>query len=127
MMQGSVPPAGSAGTPVVRMAGIRRRILVASAIAAGFLILAGLFFTLRHDLVNRKLNHPGGPEAEIAMVNAREALLMVSGNLNHGLRQAEKIRSVEKAFDELQHFNKFYQYQPIIINQDGNIHQSDKK
>jgi hypothetical protein len=54
----------------------------------------------------------------IAYQDVREALFMVSGNLNHGLQHAGMLVKVDDAMKQLQLFHKFYQYQPISINPD---------
>ena len=52
--------------------------------------------------------------------------MMVSANLNTGLKQVERFRIVDKAMKNMQIFNKFYQYQTIIINPDEILNQSIK-
>jgi hypothetical protein len=98
----------------------------ATSIAASFLLVIGLFFTLRHDVNNRSLQQTDRQDAALAYANASEALMMVSGNLNNGLKQMEKLQVVEKAFKDFTLFHKFYQYQTLIINPDEISNQSIK-
>ena len=111
---------------VVPLHSNRSRFLFISGIAASILLMVGLFFTFRHDVFNRSSMHPGDQDPELAYINASEALMMVSGNLNTGIRQMEKLQMVDKAMKNVQLFNKFYQYQTIIINPDEISNQSIK-
>jgi hypothetical protein len=105
---------------------VRRGFMYVSAIAASLLILSGLLFLFQGDLFRQTLSQKSSLETEIAYADASRALLMVSGNLNHGLKQAENLQLVEKAFQNMELFNKFYQYQPIIINPDEMSNRSTK-
>jgi hypothetical protein len=84
-----------------------------------------LLFTFQLDVFNR-IGHKGNPTVEIAYTDASEALLLVSGNLNHGLKHVEQLHMVDKAMKNMELFNKFYQYQPVIINPDENTSKSIK-
>jgi hypothetical protein len=117
---------GQGNIGIVRMPPTRRRLMFATGIAAGFLLLAGLFFTLRDDFNKRSLTQSDNQDPAIAYANASEALLLVSGNLNNGLRQMDKLQMVDKAMKNVQLFNKFYQYQTLIINPDEISNQSIK-
>lgn len=103
----------------------RRRMMFLSGIAAGILLLAGLLFTFRTEVFNGLSAHRQA-EAELTLATTREALMVVSDNLNHGLRQMERLKTLDKAMKELETFNKFYQYQLIIINPDKMTNQSIK-
>jgi hypothetical protein len=113
-------------TPVVQLHPNRKRLLFISSIAASILLLAGLFFTFQNDLKKETYTQTGNPGTEIAYADASEALLMVSGNLNNGLKQIEKLQMVDKAMKNMQLFNKFYQVETIIINPDLISNQSIK-
>jgi hypothetical protein len=97
-----------------------------TSIAASILLLIGLMFTLRNDLFKRSSTMTGDLKREIVYADAREALLLVSGNLNNGLKQIERLQMVDKAMKNIQIFNKFYQYQTIIINPDEIYNKSIK-
>ncbi|MCX6267980.1 MAG: hypothetical protein NTW16_11570 [Bacteroidetes bacterium] len=112
--------------PVVQMNPKRRRFIFMTSMAASVVILVGLFFTFQHDLMKGAFIETSKPDAEIAYADARGALLLVSGNLNHGLEQVEHLQMVDKAMKNIQLFNKFYQYQTIIINPDVISNQSLK-
>lgn len=96
-----------------------------SGIAAGILLLIGLFFTFQHDVFNKKMNN-ANQHQEMAFNQAREALLMVSVGLNTGLDQVQRLEVFNKAIENAQKLNKFYQCQTIIINPDEQTNQSKK-
>jgi hypothetical protein len=112
--------------PVVHMGPARNRLVYLTGIAASIVLLAGLFFTFQYEVFKGSKNSTGNPDREIAYANATEALMMVSGNLNNGLKQVEHLQMLEKAMDDMQLFNKFYQAQTIIINPDEISNQSIK-
>jgi hypothetical protein len=111
---------------VVPMHATRNRILYVSSLAAGVLLVIGLFFTFLNDYSRKNQFYRANPDTEIAYHQAEEALMLVSGNLNNGLRQVQKLESLDKALLNLQIFSKFSQYQPIIINPDETTNQSNK-
>lgn len=112
--------------PVVRKLSARRSFMFISSIAAGILLLIGLFFTIKNDVFKGKLTQTEQSAPEIAYAEASEALMMVSGNLNQGLKHVERLKMVDKAMNNMQRFNKFYQVQSIIINPDEMTNQSIK-
>lgn len=115
-----------AGTPVVFMSPKRSRIMFISGIAASILLLCGLFFTLQDDVFKRKSAQANNRGAETAYTDASVALMMVSGNLNNGLKQMEHLKMVDKAINNIQIITKLYQVQSIIINPDEISNQSIK-
>jgi hypothetical protein len=110
--------------PVIPMKPGRSRLVFITGIAAGVLLLAGLFYTFQQDVF--KLHQSDNPDCEIAYAEASQALMLVSSNLNTGMKQVERLQMVDKAMKNVQLFNKFYQYQTIIINPDENSNQSIK-
>lgn len=108
--------------PVVPMVQKGRRNFYIVGLAAGFLLLAGMFFLFR-DLPGAGREKENAEMAE-SWSNAREALLLVSGNLNQGLSEVSRLESVEHAMANLQIFNKFYQYETSIIHPDVALNQS---
>ena len=113
-------------TEIVKMYPNRSRFIYVTGIAATVLLLIGLFFTFQHDVFKNSLKQTANPEAEIAYADASQALLLVSANLNTGLRQVGRLQMVGKAMKNMQLFNKFYQVQTIIINPDEIQNQSIK-
>jgi hypothetical protein len=111
-------------TPVVTMTSIRNRNVFLVGIAASFALLIGLFFTFQQDVFRKSANQMSNVNTEVAYADASEALLLVSGNLNNGLKHMVELDKVGKAMIELEYFNKFYQYQSIIINPDVITNQS---
>jgi hypothetical protein len=106
------------GSVVVPMHPRRNKLIYLTGIAAGILLLAGLLFTFRTEVFNGSAASHKNAEAELAMATTREALMIVSDNLNHGLRQMDRLKALDKAMKELETFNKFYQYQPFIVHPD---------
>jgi hypothetical protein len=96
----------------------RLRLSYITGIAAGILLFIGLFFTFQHEVFKRKLTQTTLPETEIAYADVSNALMLVSGNLNNGIKHAERLQIVDKAMKNMERFNKFYQVQSIIINPD---------
>jgi hypothetical protein len=119
----SVEPAE---TKIVPIYSARQRFMYFTGIAASFLILAGLLFIFQRDVFKHAALNRVSLNTEIAYSDASNALLMVSGNLNHGLEQVERLQMVDKAMTNMELFNKFYQYQTIIINPDEVSNRSKK-
>lgn len=111
-------------TPVIALPSNRNRMVFLVGIAASFALLIGLFFTFQQDVFLKSANQISSADTEVAFADASDALLLVSGNLNNGLKHIEQLNMVGKAMSELEHFNKFYQYQTIIINPDEITNQS---
>jgi hypothetical protein len=103
---------------VVSMTPPRNRFMFMAGIAAGVLLLIGLFATIRYEVSNGPTVTAVRTDPESAYRDVNEALMLVSGNLNNGLKQVERLQMVDKAMKNMQLFNKFYQYQTIIINPD---------
>lgn len=111
---------------VVSMRPHRSKLGFIFGIAASILLLVGLFATLRNDFFKSESTLAVGTDPAAAYNDVHEALLLVSGNLNSGLKQAERLQMLDKAMTNVQLFNKFYQYQTIIINPDDVIKSSIK-
>jgi hypothetical protein len=88
------------------------------SIAASILLIIGLFFTFRQDIFKKNVRYDSATDAVYAYAEVQQALLTVSANLNIGLDQFRRFEPIGKAMQNVQKFSKFYQYQPIIINQD---------
>jgi len=115
-----------AGKNVVSLFPDRRRSLFAMGIAATLLLLVGLFYTFQHDVFKTEKSRINSYDTQLAYNQASEALLIVSSNLNTGIKQVSRFQMVEKAMKNVQLFNKFYQYQTIIFNPDKFQNQSIK-
>ena len=104
-------------TPVIPKYSIRSRFIYIAGIAASILLLLGLLFTFQHDVFRKHSDriHPG---PEMAYTDAREALMLVSGNLNRGLKEVGRLQTINVAMTKIKRLNKFYQVQTIIINPD---------
>ncbi len=111
---------------VVSMRPHRSRLGFIFGIAASLLLLVGLFATFRNDFFKPASTIAIGTDQTAAYNDVHQALLLVSGNLNCGLKQAERLQMIDKAMTNVQLFNKFYQYQTIIINPDDVVKSSIK-
>ncbi len=105
----------------------RKQFFFLTGIAAAVILLAGLVITFRNDVFLRQ--NKNSRDKEIAYQQAKNALAMVSANLNSGLYQVQKLgnfqrglnevqklQTFQKGIDQMNKFSKFYQYQQIIIN-----------
>ncbi|MEI7896766.1 MAG: hypothetical protein WCJ26_06990 [bacterium] len=113
-------------TPVVRLLPQRPSRLIIMSIAAGILLLVGLFLTIQLDVFKNPLKQSGSTNSEISYADASQALMLVSANFNTGLKQVERLQMVDNAMKNVQLFNKFYQVQTLIINPDEISNQSIK-
>jgi hypothetical protein len=98
-----------------------RRLYYITGLAAAFVILCGLFFTFRFDILkNPERQHLKDTYSnpEEAYTAAKKALLIVSVNMNSGLDQVQKLGSFQKGMDKVTTFSQFYRFQQIIINPD---------
>lgn len=84
-----------------------------SGIAAGLIILAGLYFMIDHQKTLKQR------EALMAYQQTQEALMLFSVNLNTGLEQVKKFSAFGEGMDQVRTFSTFYKYQSIIINPDN--------
>jgi hypothetical protein len=96
----------------------RNNFIFITSIAATILLLIGLFVTYNQDVFKKEKAMHATANQELAFAEASEALLIVSSNLNAGLMQVEHLQMVDKAMKNIQLFDRFYQYQSIIINPD---------
>ena len=96
----------------------RNRFVYITGIAATILLMVGLFFTYNQDVFKGEKSNHLNANQELAYAEASEALMIVSANLNAGLKQVDRLQMVDKAMKNVQLLNRFYQYQSIIINPD---------
>jgi len=96
----------------------KRRLYYLSGIAAGLLILMSLFFVIRNEVSRKQFKDSVNPSAELAYIQTRQALLMVSAGLNTGLDAAQRFKTLDNAIEQIQKFNKLYSYQSQYINPD---------
>lgn len=95
------------------------------SMAAGVLLVVGLFITLLSDYQKNRRLMQREAQSEVAFIQATEALLLVSGNLNNGLQQVQRLDRIGKAMQGVELFNKFYQYQILITDPNDNLTQSN--
>ena len=112
--------------PVKQLKSNRNRFLFITSIAASILLLIGLFLTFQQESFRKSPHEKVTPNPELAYAEASEALMIVSSNLNSGLKEIEQLHRIDKALKNMQLFNKFYKYQTIIINPDEFQNQSIK-
>ena len=103
--------------PVIPISALRNRYYSVVGIAAGILLLAGLFFTFRYDVL-RKPPKDTYSNTEIAYAETRNVLMMVSASLNNGLDKMAYLSKFSDGINNMEKMSAFYKYQSIIINQD---------
>jgi hypothetical protein len=86
------------------------------AITATFLLLFGLLFTIEKDILDKEKKESQDPS--MAFADTRQALMLVSVNLNNGLDKIQHLKVFEQGFQDIKRLSVFYKYQTIIINQD---------
>jgi hypothetical protein len=114
-------------SPAIQLHAGRKQFFFLTGIAATLLILAGIIFIFRNDVL--RSSSKNAINNEIAYQQAKNALVMLSANFNTGLDQAQKLgnfqkglkevqklRAFQKGIDQMNKLSKFYQYQQIIIN-----------
>jgi len=114
-------------TPVITLYSRKKQFLYLASMAATFLLLVGLFFTLRNDVFRR--SSVDQDNLEVAYRQTQQALLLLSVNLNTGFDQArklenfqlgldqtKKLQTFQKGIEQMNKFSIFYQYQQLIIN-----------
>jgi hypothetical protein len=113
--------------PVISLFSGRKGLLVLAGIAAAILIFAGMIFIFRNNVIRPPSKND--VNTEVAYLQAKNALVMLSANFNTGLNEAEKLenfqkglkevqklQAFQKGIDQINKLSKFYQYQQIIIN-----------
>ena len=120
-------------TPVISMYSKKRRLIYITSLAAGVLLLIGLFFTFKRDVFTKSpRNTITNPD--LAYAETQKVLLMLSENLNTGIHQVEKLQAFDKGmgqiknlhhFDngihQLQKFSDFYKFQKLVFKPDEKI------
>ena len=107
--------------PVIPLAPKKSQVYYITSIAAGILLLCGLIFTFRYDIIKNPGNHrlkDTYTDPAAAYIAAKKALLMVSVNLNTGFDEVQKLQSFQKGMEKIKTFSQFYKFQQIIINPD---------
>lgn len=109
----NLPADEPATVPLYRHRTVFTRI---TAIAATLLILFGIVFLLRQAKEERSREL----QARIAYEQTREALMILSVNLNTGIDQMQQLQNFQKGLERVQTLSTFYKYQTIVINPDQN-------
>ncbi|MFH1159725.1 MAG: hypothetical protein V1733_02115 [bacterium] len=103
---------------VIRRISYRKRMVYSFSIATSIVLLAGLVFTFRTSIF--PVSQPYGTitDPQLAYIETRNALLLVSKNLNFGLDQMQQLQYFEKGIQQAQILSQYDKYQPIIMNPD---------
>ncbi len=104
-------------TPIVPIAVVRNRYYSIIGIAAGILLLAGLFFTFRSDILNNNAGKTH-PDVVASYTQTRNVLMMVSANLNNGLDKVAAVSKFSVGIQNAQKVSTYFKYQSIFINPD---------
>ncbi len=120
-------------TPVISMYSKKRRLIYITSLAAGALLLTGLFFTITQDVFTKSPKNTI-TNTVLAYAETQKALLILSGNFHIGIHQVEKLKIFDKGMGQLQtfqnfdrgisqiqKFSDFYKYQKLVINPDEKI------
>lgn len=108
-----------------------RRLIYFASLAAGVLLLFGLFFTAyKNVFTNNPKNTITNPD--LAYAETQKALFLLCGNFKTGLNQVEKFGTFDKGMDQIQNlrefdrgiqqvqkFSDFNKFQELIINPDA--------
>jgi hypothetical protein len=95
---------------------VQRRMYYLSGIAAGLLILIGLVFTFKSELLRKHFPLKENASTEMAYAQTKQALLLVSVGLNTGLDAVQRLSTLNNAMEQVQKINIFYNYQNQFIN-----------
>jgi len=95
---------------------VQKRMYYLSGIAAGLLILFGLVFTFKSELLRKHFPGKETASTKMAYTQTQQALLLVSVGLNTGLDQVQRFTTLNNAMEQIQKINKFYNYQSQFIN-----------
>ncbi len=94
----------------------KKRLYYLSGIAAGLLIMLGLIFAIKNETLKRHHDEAVRTSTELAFLETRQALLMVSVGLNTGLDAVQHFTTLDNAIGQVHKFNKFNIYQTQFIN-----------
>jgi hypothetical protein len=111
--------------PVIPMNTRRKRLYFISGIAAGLLLLTGLFFTFRSDIYLKPTWESAKNPAE-ALAQTQQALMLVSSSFNAGIEKINTLSAFSKGIESAQKFSVFNKYQTIIINPDETTRSTNK-
>ena len=103
--------------PIYHLFPKRSRYYYFTGIAAGILLLVGIFFTFRQATLKNN-NKENIQDVSIAYDATLNTLRLVSSNFNNGLSHISSLNKFDKGMQDIQKISLFYQYQPLIINQD---------
>ena len=110
-------------TPVLPIPPERKKIYYIASMAAVIIILCGLIFTFRSELLKNEGKYKFKDtysNPAVAYIEAQKAIMMVSANFNNGLDQIQKLQNFQKGVENLEKFSQFYKFQQIVINPDEN-------
>jgi len=105
-------------TPVISLQPRRARFLYVTGIAAGVLLLVGLFFTFQKEVFNKPESQTAVTGTALAYAQAQQALMLVSENFNKGMDKVQYLSEFNKGIEKMQMLSNFYTYQTQIINPD---------
>lgn len=97
----------------------KNRLTYAVSLAAAIVLLIGVALTFILDGTSR----PHYSKSDrLAYAQAREALMIVSSNMNSGISYLQYFDTFSESIEKASMLSKFFEYQPLIINPaTGNI------
>jgi hypothetical protein len=105
----------------------KKRLYYLTGIAAGIFMVISLVFVIRNEIRHRQAVALQNNRSEIAYTQARQALLMVSVGLNTGIDAARRLNTLDKAVEQIQLVNKFFNYSNQFMNPDEMMNPSIKQ
>lgn len=118
---------------VIRMNPSRRGLVLSLSLAASIVLIAGLITVFKSGIVTPSQPYGTISDPQLAYLEARNALYLVSSRLNTGLDQVQCLESFNAGFKQVQHLQNFQSgldemnkinlldnYQPIMLNKGRN-------
>lgn len=101
----------------IPMVSLRSKRIYYASLAATLLLLIGIAAAI---VWNMNLDRKEFAAKQLAYEQAREALMIVSSNMNSGIAQVQYLRAFDKGMEKIRMFSRFYEYQTLIVQPERN-------
>ena len=105
----------------------KRKLYYLSGIAAGLFLLISLVFVIKNEFKHKPSAFLKSSSPDIAYIQTRQALLIVSVGLNTGIDAARRLNTLDKAVEQIQLVDKFFNYTNQFMNPDAMMNLSTKQ
>jgi hypothetical protein len=105
----------------------KRKLYYLTGIAAGLFLLISLVFVVRNEITHKPSGSLKNPGPEVAYIQTRQAILMVSVGLNTGIDAVQRLNTLDNAVEQIQLVNKFFNYKNQFMNPDAMMNLSTKQ